>query len=208
MRKIGRDIERDAMEGDPASDADAERGDLVLRRRPIKPGGLIRPRDPDADAILARLARHAEKTKRVDQPGFESADKGAHIRPSALQIKHHISDALAGPMIGELAAAPRAENRKARVDEIALLRARAGGVERRMFEKPHAFGRLASGDLFDARLHGGDGVIVRDEAGRREPFDGRRAGCRQKRRSKGGARKGQAKSSERIPPLWRRALEA
>ena len=128
--EVRRDIEGDAVERNPAAHADADRGDLVFGRGAVDPRRLVRPRDPDADAGLARFADHRPCLKRVDQPALERADEGAQIGATALEIEHNVSDALSRPMIGELSAAPGAKNGKSRVEKVTFLRARACGVER------------------------------------------------------------------------------
>ena len=83
---------------------------------PSSPAGLSGRRDPDADAVLAGLADDAELGERVDQPALQRADEGAHVGATAPEVEHDIGDALPGPVIGELAAAPGAMHGKARVE--------------------------------------------------------------------------------------------
>ena len=93
------DIDRDAVERHPAPQPDADGGDLVL-----KAGALVRPRDPDADAVLAPFAANIEGRQRPDDPFLEARDIGPHVGPPPLQVEHHIGHPLAGAVIGELAA--------------------------------------------------------------------------------------------------------
>ena len=111
MRQIRIDIERDAVKRDPAPQPNADRGDLVFG---APQAALVGPRDPDADAVLAPLAANIEAGERRDHPGLERRDEGADILAPALQVEHHIGNALAGAMIGELAAAARPVDGKAR----------------------------------------------------------------------------------------------
>ena len=129
-----------AVKRRPAPHADADRGDLVLGRRAVDSRRLVGPRDPDADAVLARFARDAERAERVDQPAFERGDEGAHVGAAALEVEHDIGHPLARPVIGELAAAPGAIDGKARVEEVGRLGAGAGRVERRVLDQPDALG--------------------------------------------------------------------
>ena len=73
---------------------------------------------PDADTAFAPFALDVEVRQRLDQPLLQVADIGAHVGRAALQVEHHIADALARPVIGELAAAAGAIDRKARIDQI------------------------------------------------------------------------------------------
>src|SRR5262245_33773097 len=61
MLQLRLDIDGDAMEGDPALQADTDGGDLVLVA-----GALVRPPDPNPDAILAPLAADVEGDQRPD----------------------------------------------------------------------------------------------------------------------------------------------
>src|SRR5271169_2509287 len=163
------------MVRDPAPQTNAQSGDLVLGRGAARPGRLVWPPDPNADAIFARFGADAQKSKRVDQPSLQSADEGANIGASALQIEHDVSDALPRPVIRELTAAAGPEDGKAGVEKIALLGARARGIEGRVFEEPDALRRLPGGDRLDARLHRRDGFGVIGQARRNHPFEGGRA---------------------------------
>ena len=144
--EIGRDVDRDAVEGNPAAHANAERGDLVLGGGAVERRRLVGPGDPDADAVLAGLADDAELGQRIDQPALERADEGAHVGAAAPEVEHDIGDALPGPVIGELAAAPGAMHGKARVEQIAVPRAGSRRVERRMLEQPDPLRRASLRD--------------------------------------------------------------
>ena len=74
----------------------------ILSSQPV---ALVRPAHPDADAVLAPLAAHVEGGERADDPFLQRRDEAAHVRAAALEVEHHIGHALAGPVIGELAAA-------------------------------------------------------------------------------------------------------
>ena len=67
--------------------------------------------------------------------------------PRRLQVEHHIGHALAGPVIGVLPAAAAAVDREAvGIDQVAVPRAGARRIERRMLEEPDELRRLASGN--------------------------------------------------------------
>ena len=137
---------------------------------------------------LARLAHDVERFQRLDQPAFERGHIGSHVGPTALEVEHDVSDPLPGPVIGELAAASGAMDRKTGFDEVAVLRARAGGVKRRMLDEPDPFGRVSARDRFGARLHLRQGVGILRQSGGDDPFDGRRIIGGQQRRARGKAR--------------------
>ena len=56
-----------------------------------------------------RFALDAEPSERGDEPVFQRVHESAHVAAAAPKIEHHISHALAGPMIGEAAAAAGSE---------------------------------------------------------------------------------------------------
>ncbi len=140
------------MEGYPAPQPHADGRDLVL-----KACALVRPGHPDADAVLSALAAHVKSRQRADDPLLETRDIGPHIGPPPLQVEHDISHPLAGPVIGELSAAPGLEHRKAGIEQVGGLAAGPGGIERGMFQQPDHFRRLLCGDIRDPCLHGLDG---------------------------------------------------
>ena len=171
MRQIGRDIERKAVQRHPALDADADGGDLVLGVF-----AFLGAPHPHADAIVAALAAHAERGQRADDPFLDRGDEAAHVRRAALEIEHDIADALAGTVIGELAAAAGDVHRKARLDQLLRPRRGAGGIKRRMFEEPDEFARLALRNRRRACRHGGERIVVVDRRVAHKPLDRRRAG--------------------------------
>lgn len=80
-------------------------------------------------------------------------------------------------MIGIFTAAARGEDGKAiRLDEIGGVGAGAGGIKRRMLQKPDKFVGLAAGDGRNFALHFVDRQSVRDETVRDSPANGRRTG--------------------------------
>jgi hypothetical protein len=131
---------------------------------------LVRPFDPDADAILAALAAHVEGGKGPDDPFLQTGDVGAHVRSSPFQVQHRIGDPLARTVIGELAAAAGLKHREAGVEQIAGPAAGAGGVERRVLQQPHQFARFVGRDVGHARFHLSHGIGVGHWFGRNPPF--------------------------------------
>jgi hypothetical protein len=123
-------------------------------------GAALRPGDPHADAILAPFAAHVEARKRSDQPFLERCDEAAHVRHPALEVEHHIGDALAGAVIGELPAAPDRMHREARVGEVLRPGAGAGGIERRVLQQPDEFRSASVRDRRDPCLHGGKRALI------------------------------------------------
>ena len=75
-------------------------------------GALVRPLDPDADAVFAAFAAHVEGRKCLDDPLLEARRHRPHVGPPSVQVEHDIGHALAGAVIGELAAAPGGEHRE------------------------------------------------------------------------------------------------
>ena len=113
---------------------------------------------------------------------LQRTDIRPNIRAAALQIEHDIRDPLPRPVIGEFAATPCAMHGKSRLDEVAVLRARARRVKRGMLHEPDPLGRAARGDRLGERLHFRDRVRIGRQSRRRAPFDRRRIRGGQKRR--------------------------
>jgi len=104
-------------------------GTLLTLRVGLIAGGL-------GVTIGAALAFDVEASQRPDKPFLQSCDEGADIVRATVEIDHHVSHALAGTVIGELAAASGFVDRKAGLDELVRLGAGAGSVERRVLEQP------------------------------------------------------------------------
>ena len=107
-----------------------------------RPSPLSGRRDPNADPVVAPLARDIECGERADDPFLQRGDKAADVRAAALEIEHDVGDPLAGAVIGQLPAAPAFVDRKPRVEQVSRLGAGARGIERRMLEQPDQFRRL------------------------------------------------------------------
>ena len=151
---------------------------------PSGSGGRVRPRHPDADAILAALAFNVELGQRADDPVFQRRDEGAHILAPPLEVEHDIGHALAGPVIGVFAAAAGLVDRQpVGLDQVGKFRAGACRIERRMLDQPDQLllpcpSRIVGGAL----LHEGDGKSIVDKSRLDPPFDGRRPGAGMERR--------------------------
>ena len=167
MGEIGVDVQANAMEADPAPQLDADGGDLVLPGRP----GLARTTlDPDADPPLAHVAVDAEPRQGVDDPGLQRHHEGANVAAARREVEHHIGHPLAGPVVGELAAAPAAEHRKPpRLEQVRRLGRDARGVERRVFQQPDQFARLTFSDRASAPPSRSSASPVGHERRRRGP---------------------------------------
>src|SRR6185437_14924290 len=117
--------------------------------------------DPDADAPRPPFSAQIELRQGADEPFLEAVDEGPDVAAAALEVEHDIADALPRPVIGVLPAAAALKHREAAgLDEIAVARARAGGIERRMLEEPHELRRGARADGGNARLHRRDRRLV------------------------------------------------
>ena len=128
-----------------------------------RPSALVGPPNPDADPVLAPLAGDVERRQGADDPFLERGDEAAQVRAAALEVEHHIDHPLAGPVIGELAAAPGRVHREACLDQLGGLGAGAGGVERRMLDQPDELARSAVGDRRGAGLHDRERGLVGGE---------------------------------------------
>ena len=154
---------------------------------------------PSGDAGLSGRATHtptrASRVSPTTSNAFSvsisqrssDADIGPHVGPAALEVEHDVSDPLPGSVIGELAAAAGAMDRKAGFDEVALLRAGSGGVKRRMLDQPDALGRGSARDRLGSRLHLSQSVGILRQSRGDDPFDRRRVALGKQRRAGGGA---------------------
>ena len=171
VAELGIDIDRDAVEGDPVADAHADRGDLVFTWAAIRQFGLVRPHHPDTDPARAALGGDVEAGQGTDRPFLEVVDVAPHVLPPGPQVEHDVGHALAGPVIGVLAAAARDMDRKAhRLEQVLGPGTGARGVERRVFQQPHQFPRAAGTNVGDPRLHRGQGLLVGHETLGNAPF--------------------------------------
>ena len=88
-----------------------------------------------------------------------------------LQIQQHISDALAGPVVGELPAAAGREQGETRIEQVRLFARRSRRVKRGVFQQPDHLASPAICDRGRPRLHCGDGIEVVDGLLGNAPFD-------------------------------------
>ena len=140
------------------------------------PSALPRAPHPHPDPILAAFARHGEDGERADDPFLDGGDEAAHVRRAAFEIEHHVADPLSGAVIGELAAAARDMDRKARLDQLLRSRRCAGRVEGRVFEQPNEFRFVSARDRRRPLRHDPERAVIADQAVAHAPFDRRRAG--------------------------------
>src|SRR5262249_60982123 len=128
------------------------------------------PGPPPPEPALAPFARAAEGRKRADDPGLERRNEAANVRGPALEIEHQVGDPLSRTVVGELPAAAGGEDREPGFEQLLRPRAGAGGVERRMLEKPHELAGVAPRDRVRARIHGRERRRIRDEPLAAAPF--------------------------------------
>src|SRR5690606_23519220 len=126
---------------------------------------------PAAHTPRPDLALHVELREGGDDPVLELAHIGADVAAAAVEVEHDIGHALAGPVIGVLAAAARRVDREAaRIGQVLCPGGGPGGVERRMLEQPDHLVRLAGGDCGHPRFHEGQHLLIGHEALARPPF--------------------------------------
>src|SRR5690606_33468958 len=112
-------IDGDAVETYPFAKADADGSNLVFHRAALGEQWGLRPRYRDANASVALFAPYIARAELSDDPLFQRRDERAHVYASALQFEHHVSHALAGPVMGVFPAAARIVNGKARrIDQV------------------------------------------------------------------------------------------
>ncbi|MNY16473.1 hypothetical protein D3C86_1497400 [compost metagenome] len=176
MVQVRLHVQADAVEADPFADLDADGGDLVFAG-PARALAL----DPYADTALAHSSLDAELIQSADDPVFQTMHEGAHVLAAPIQVQHDIGHALARPVIGELPAPPRAVDRETvGGQQVVVLGRDARRIEGRMLQQPDHLLGLARRDGGDAGLHGGDGGLIVDIAGRDRPFDGTTVGADQR----------------------------
>src|SRR5690606_23182430 len=84
------DVEGDAVKGDPAADADADRGNLVGAIFAVA-AIFVGARHPDADCARPPFSVDIEGGKAGDKPVFEGGDVPADVLLALLQVEHHVS---------------------------------------------------------------------------------------------------------------------
>src|SRR4029077_17050056 len=121
VAKVRIDIEAEPCQAPPAFAPDANGRDPVLAAI-----ALVGAAHPHADPFLAALAADVERSHCADQPFLEVRHEPAHVAVAALQVEHHVGDALARPLIGELTPAACRKHRKPRLNKVFRARAGAG----------------------------------------------------------------------------------
>jgi hypothetical protein len=99
-REVGADVEREAVRGDPAGDADPDRADLVLGQ-------------PGAGQARNACRREAVVAARPDHHLLEVADVTVHVAPSWRKLEDRVADHLPGAVVGDVAAAASLEHLEA-----------------------------------------------------------------------------------------------
>ena len=176
--QIGIDVQRHAVKRRPTPDANADRGNLVFSHFCPATKEVYRDarptRRPAAPCSVSAAMSNAFSDSMSQLSSVATYARAAR-RPAAVEVEHDVGDPLPWPVIGELAAAADTMNRKARVNEVTFLGARAGRVERGMLDKPNPLGRSPVRDRVRSRLHFGESIDVWGQPRRDEPFDWRRA---------------------------------
>lgn len=146
------------MEGDPATDSNANRGDFFFSLTVN-----AKSWHPDANTSAADFAANGKTGERVDHPGLKALNEGADVTAMAAQIEHRVDHALAGAVIRELTTAPRfVDGETGCIDKVGFAGTGAGGVQGGMLKEPDEFAGVASGNGSGAVLHQLDGGVVSD----------------------------------------------
>ena len=98
--EIGGDVVGKTVGGDPAADVDTDGSEFFFRDS----AGWL---DPDAGFAGDTKGRDAEVRGSTNHGFFERADVPVHVAADAIEIEDGVTDDLAGPMIGDIAAAVR-----------------------------------------------------------------------------------------------------
>ena len=142
------------MPGHPTAERDADRGDLALA-------------DPHAAEPRALPRGDAEIGERRDEDALEHLEIPAHVGPEGAEPDDRVADQLPGPVVGDLAAAVRPEDRhvaRRRRAEKARVGAAAQGVDGRMLEEEERVGPAGEPPC-DQRLLPGERAPVLDPSG-------------------------------------------
>src|SRR5689334_21297026 len=97
MLKLRRKVDGDAMVAHPAPHANPDGGNLLFLAGRLN--------HPQAHTALPAFGRNVELLQGADNPFLQVADIAPKVRLGipCRKVEHHITDALAGAMIGELA---------------------------------------------------------------------------------------------------------
>lgn len=163
MAEIRVDIDRKAVHRHPFADADPDRANLGFPP--------VRRVAPDADPAIHRPCAHAKFCQRRYHPVFQCMDEAADIRVAILQIEHDIAHALARAVIGMAATAPGLVDGESLAEQFDRIGAGPRGIERRMFQQPDQFLRLARLDRRVALFHLFERNGIFNLLGRNPPFD-------------------------------------
>ena len=170
VAEVGFDIQTDAMGRDAAADAQADCRNLIFNVRTPFPDGA--PRCRRAPGRVSPSTLNAASA--AANPALKVVNERPHVAAALFQVEHHVGDALAGAVIGELPAAPGRENRQqmpasSRSAGLALVPAvYSGGCSSSQIE----FSCAAFSDGCCARLHDRERIGIADGSITDRPFDG------------------------------------
>jgi len=117
--------------------------------------------DPDTGSPVAAIGGDAQPSQGIDNPILQATHERPHIATAPRQIEHYVRDPLAGPVIGNAAAAAGANHRDvARIEEFVIAGARPRCEHRRVLQKPDGFRRGTGADHGDPDLHDRDGCRI------------------------------------------------
>ena len=163
MRQVRCDINGESVKRDPALYAHTERADFRFI------GSIA---DPNPDTSIGAMRTKPKVFERVDHPAFESMDEAADILSASFEVQHHVTDPLAGAVIGVAASATGFVDWKMlRIEQFGRVSARPGCEQGRMLKKPNAFGRGAFPYGGNTLLHEGERLLVSDWRVADPPFD-------------------------------------
>ena len=107
VAEIRADVQRYAVEADPAPEPDADGGYFVFLSGET---AMTAPVDPDPDATVPAFTVYAKARQGNDHPFLQVPNELAYVAPALVQVQHDVSDPLAGAMIGKFTSATRLEN--------------------------------------------------------------------------------------------------
>lgn len=163
VRKVGSDIECEAMKSDPASHSDAKGADLRF---------LLAFANPDPDASLGAMRAYSELAKGIDHPAFKALDEPANILSPLFKVENHICDALSRAVIGVSASAAGIKDGKLlRIEEFGWICAGARGEQGWVLKKPNAFLGLSVANSRRPLLHESKCFGIRNWRVAGSPFD-------------------------------------
>src|ERR1700730_6050791 len=164
MRKVGANVDGDAVIGHPAADTNADRGDFRV---------LLLGSDPDPWTAFAPLAWNAVIAKRLDDPSFKAVYVTAHIAPALVEVQQDVGDELTRPVIGILSAAAGGVHWKARgIEQVCVPGACPCCIKWRVLQKPYEFRCFCAKNPRGPIFHFRNSVLVGDSGWTKAPLNG------------------------------------